>query len=812
MSYSADPVQIMIDTGPGDNTLYPHHAPELVDDTALFPQYAQVGGGRRTPSPPPILTPTRLCTAVKATARDAGLVRSAQARRVRLLSDQAGDHHQDEERIPECFVPSMPDGNVRCASVLFPADGATEQTSFFAQLSGITDPAPTKPVHADTGVHERVRTEAEQPPCRDIATSSKGGEPKAITVTRARVCTPASTGGVRTAVRPPHSTGNAIQTSMELYLKPHTPRRPASVPPIVDEPETIVIPGTSDEDTPRPAPGTLPTFTASPGGGSYVITEAGTIDLVVGDFPERPDTPSPPEKGSKKPAVDFFADDKVAESSATMSKVGRLVIAILEYLEDGFQKVNDLFNELAGQTGMSFHQVVARFTKQFSRLNSANYWNIYQRYSMANQATELARVAESNAVHSTPSSRLSRCYKLFREEFPETWSDILDTFEEMEAVGGMDQTVSQRQQLFARLVKNLRQTFSGMAKAHWFEGIFIMAGSVVNQDGGLGHVFSTAGAVDFFAERCRADNNDIVGHFKAHIYHKASLTHLASLFEDSKNDGGSAAKKDEGGSAAKKDEGGSAAKKDEGGSAAKNDVEEVEILDPEEGGDHVHVRKAFISALKKVGCQWATGKLFPWKGLPSRLAKSGVVCYNYPDSVPFPGQERQSHMKGGSKGISDLTLPECTTLLAALGDDSKEGLYFKSALSDSRGRLQASLMPVIYGTAPAHNSHQTHGKRMYANLTVDRKGPPRIKNGGTRIKKKGKVRVPAAEVISILDSDEGDKQETSLVLPAAIVSKRVEVVLPRCTKRTAKKKVEERDEEVNDIETTKPYYTLIGAC
>ncbi|KAF8452785.1 hypothetical protein L210DRAFT_814470, partial [Boletus edulis BED1] len=283
---------------------------------------------------------------------------------------------------------------------------------------------------------------------------------------------------------------------------------------------------------------------------------------------------------------------------------------------------------------------------------------------------------------------LSRCYKLFREEFPETWSDILDTFEEMEAVGGMDQTVSQRQQLFARLVKNLRQTFSGMAKAHRFEGVFIMAGSVVNQDGGLGHVFSTAGAVDFFAERCRADDNDIVGHFKAHIYHKASLTHLALLFEDGKNDGGSAAKKDEGGSAAKKDE----------------------------GGRTHHT--------EKVGCQWATGKLFPWKGLPSRLAKSGVVCYNYPDSVPFPGQERQSRMKGGSKGISDLTLPECTTLLAALGDDSKEGLYFKSALSDSRGILQASLMPVIYGTAPAHNSHQTHGKRMYANLTVDRKGPP----------------------------------------------------------------------------------------
>lgn len=38
-----------------------------------------------------------------------------------------------------------------------------------------------------------------------------------------------------------------------------------------------------------------------------------------------------------------------------------------------------------------------------------------------------------------------------------------------------------------------------MAKAHTFEGIFIMARSVVNQDGGLGHVFATSGVEDVSA-------------------------------------------------------------------------------------------------------------------------------------------------------------------------------------------------------------------------------------------------------------------------------------------------------------------------
>ena len=45
----------------------------------------QIGGGRRAPSPPPVQTPTRLWTTVKATVKDAGLIQGAQARRGQLL-------------------------------------------------------------------------------------------------------------------------------------------------------------------------------------------------------------------------------------------------------------------------------------------------------------------------------------------------------------------------------------------------------------------------------------------------------------------------------------------------------------------------------------------------------------------------------------------------------------------------------------------------------------------------------------------------------------------------------------------------------
>lgn len=88
----------------------------------------------------------------------------------------------------------------------------------------------------------------------------------------------------------------------------------------------------------------------------------------------------------------------------------------------------------------------------------------------------------------------------------------------------------------------------------------------------------------------------------------------------------------------------------------------------------------------KVGCKWAASKLFPWKNLPRKLAKSGVVCYNYLDNVLFPGEEQQSHSKGGLKGISDLTLSKCSTLIAVLGDTSKDRLYFKEASSKLKGK------------------------------------------------------------------------------------------------------------------------------
>ncbi|KAG6369292.1 hypothetical protein JVT61DRAFT_15507 [Boletus reticuloceps] len=173
-----------------------------------------------------------------------------------------------------------------------------------------------------------------------------------------------------------------------------------------------------------------------------------------------------------------------------------------------------------------------------------------------------------------------------------------------------------------------------------------------------------------------------------------------------------------------------------------------------ERDDHAHVRGRLVAALAKLGCEWVAGKLFPWKGFSSKLAKSGVVCHGWPDNVLLPGEDQQPRFKGGSKGISDLTLAECSSLYAALNDTSKQRLQFKFATNPKD--LTSSRFPVIICAAPAADSPYPHGRRMFANLNIDRKGPQRLANTAvTRVKKNKKRSQPRpVETITIIDSDD----------------------------------------------------------
>ncbi|KAI5988554.1 hypothetical protein EDD15DRAFT_2172450, partial [Pisolithus albus] len=270
---------------------------------------------------------------------------------------------------------------------------------------------------------------------------------------------------------------------------------------------------------------------------------------------------------------------------------------------------------------------------------------------------------------------MSKCYKLFCEQYPDTYKQILSVYKDTVALGNAEKTVAQRQQLFHSTSKRFTQLFNSVAKCHAFEGAFLLAGSVVNQDGGIGYMHTTPSAENFFLERCRADEDEMVGHFKAHIYSRSSLAMVAEAFD--------------------------------GGKEPQDPCAEYVL-------SLNYIANSLFSLVGR-GCNWASGRLFPWKNLPKNLAKSSIVCYNFPDNVLFPGEERQPRPKGGSKGISDLTLAECGTLIAALTDKSKHGLHFV-VKPDLHGS------PIIYGAPPDTDSKHAFAKRMYANLKCDRHG------------------------------------------------------------------------------------------
>ncbi|EGO05105.1 hypothetical protein SERLA73DRAFT_68744 [Serpula lacrymans var. lacrymans S7.3] len=108
------------------------------------------------------------------------------------------------------------------------------------------------------------------------------------------------------------------------------------------------------------------------------------------------------------------------------------------------------------------------------------------------------------------------CYMRFKKAYPDTWQEILKAFEEAAACSEIPQTIAQHLQDFNKFKSKLVQLVEALANTHDFEVVMMMAGSVVNQDASLTFVHTTPDAENFFQDQCQANNNQIMGNFKAH--------------------------------------------------------------------------------------------------------------------------------------------------------------------------------------------------------------------------------------------------------------------------------------------------------
>ncbi|KIJ59340.1 hypothetical protein HYDPIDRAFT_33279 [Hydnomerulius pinastri MD-312] len=428
-----------VDPPPGCS-ISPNNVPP--QDTVEASDEEQLGGGRRTPSPPPYQTATRLRSTVKATHCDSGLVREAQACRGRLLEHASVPAQPSSEYDENPFLsePAMRHGSdstsqtvIHCASQLFGTSQNSNSNSLF--------PPCEDKAH---GAH----TSTSSPPV------SKGYEISAQ---------PGAQNGtghnaVRQKPRPPVSMGgeSSSQTMLPAYLVPPPPQRLHSAVPArryVDSGDSVTL-DESDSDK---------HLITSALGVHFSSTNVTHMDV---DVPDRPDLPSPPSiRGkslqsltsllSKSSSMKVQVSDQSQPATFT---VGRTSTAVAAILDKGFESINGQFSELGNRVGMPTQQVITHFTRQFARTNSPNDWNIYQKYFAANKARELARLPDFENVMVTPLEKMPQCYKLFQQEFSDTWQEILTTFEEAEVLGEVDKTVAQCQQLFHKTAKKLVQS------------------------------------------------------------------------------------------------------------------------------------------------------------------------------------------------------------------------------------------------------------------------------------------------------------------------------------------------------------------
>ena len=99
----------------------------------------QIGGGCRIPSPPPVQTPTRLQTMVKATQKDIGLVQDAQACHTQLLQAQAVEQEDPFQAVP---VAANDSSHMQCTSLLFDHIEPSGNSPFsLHEKTGAADPS-----------------------------------------------------------------------------------------------------------------------------------------------------------------------------------------------------------------------------------------------------------------------------------------------------------------------------------------------------------------------------------------------------------------------------------------------------------------------------------------------------------------------------------------------------------------------------------------------------------------------------------------------------------------------------------------------
>ncbi|KAG1779267.1 hypothetical protein EV702DRAFT_1195243 [Suillus placidus] len=445
----------------------PHHEEDFVEE--------QIGGERRYEDTPVEHTPTKLHTHIKATNRDAGLVKEASACRARLLTEELGlsiAHTREFSAPPpqlvhrEHSVPPQP--VLRECSL--PPQPALRECSVPLQLP-IQDVFYEAPLINSSN---NARADACQPP-----------QPNLFTKPSFLLLDEYDFSGM--VLGSCENGGEGIAGPSMLL---------PAVPTLPTIPQTYITP-------PTPA-----------GPADWDMGCPYTDDLPLDD------------------TFDFRMDDAADIIPAVKGQRFQTVNAMLR---EGFVELERMIQDLSHKAAIPAHQVFALWNKSRTCSSSTvNHWNAYSSYFKDNLKNMLARLGgKAPEIHGTPSATVRRnCYELFKAAFPDKWQNILELHEQSAMLLSIPQTVAMRGQEFQKFCAKISGLMDSAAARYGFEAAFVACGKVVNQDGSLGLAYTTPGAEGFWISCCRADEDTIIGHLKAQVYNLTSLGVVEEAFEE----------------------------------------------------------------------------------------------------------------------------------------------------------------------------------------------------------------------------------------------------------------------------------------
>ncbi|KAG2157709.1 uncharacterized protein EDB93DRAFT_1246765 [Suillus bovinus] len=560
-------------------------------------------------------------TKLKATLQDVGLVKGASIRRLAYQESTVGAQDPSAHSGAPDLPHLVPDGSSTGETSLLTVHPANSRyTSPFptpsstGETSSLTPPAPLQDVFYGSMDQQHPWID----PSSSDMFSMMGSEPfLPYNFPVNLLGQPMASYGCS---QDPHATNaTTLTNAIGASLKPVASSPHDAVPPL---PVTHIIPPMPFKDG---------------GSQSNTTTSTNIIGASASGSSLQMDMGAYPSTGS---CEHFPEEHELVTHQEGLSVTGRRSAELNGMLDAGFVVVERHFLNLSASTTLSVSQLINVFLKSCGRtVNGTNYWNLYTNYFKEHIQTELAHIGRE--VPPGGATVHKQCYKSFKDTYPDSYQDLLLMHEEASLLGSTPQTIAQHGQGFQKHYRRVIQILESASIKSGFEAAIVLCGKVVNEDGLLSYSYNTPGAAGFWETRCRASNDAIIGHLKAHMYNRTSLAAVDEAFDDGTHNAPSTPN-----------------------STSNNNHDRSQT--PEGRDDGLKwVKLELIKQVAQLGGRCAWDKNFPWKGMSRALADANLCIKGYPThKCLLPGEAHNENSK--NKGIGALTQKEIVVLMDAL--------------------------------------------------------------------------------------------------------------------------------------------------